>query len=52
MATSNSDQKRRGMQHYLHRQWIATKGGQEQHKADCAKMREKKVKATKGKGKH
>ena len=40
--------KKRGMDHYLHRQWIATKIGREQHKQDCLRMKAIPIKAKKG----
>jgi hypothetical protein len=35
----NSQQKH-GIEHYLHKQWINTKSGREQHAEDCKRMRE------------
>ena len=51
MLSNNSGSKeQKSLAHFLHRQWIATKGGQEQHKKDRVRMRALPVKALKGKG--
>lgn len=45
---NNITKKPRGMAHWLHKQWVATKSGREQHKADMERMRKLPVKPKKG----
>ena len=45
---NTQDAKKRGMAHWLHKQWIATKAGRDQHKIDMERMRKLPVKPKKG----
>lgn len=40
----NSNPKKRGAEHYRHKQWIATKSGKEQHEKDVKRQRSLPVK--------
>ena len=46
---ANGQVKRRGMGHHLHKQWIATKTGKEEHTKAVAEQRAKPVKAKRAK---
>ncbi len=50
MSNNSGEKNKKGIAHYLHKQWIATKGGRDQHTAMCKAMREKPVLAKTKKG--
>lgn len=45
---TNTEAKKRGMQHYLHKQWIATVRGKEEHEKQVKEEKEKRDGKSKG----
>jgi hypothetical protein len=50
MANNSGNKESKGMAHFLHKQWTATKSGKELHKLECERMKKLKVPARTGKG--